>query len=146
MDADYAIDLESIFEVVAEAEVIVSRFATVSQRLLFDTHHTEMDSLLLLKSIPRSKSLEDQFRTLKRLRLRFGPPDVGDPFWWPKYTDSLRESGILERVQRRISQAGYPQLAEAVEEILQDLCRQEKTEKQKAITGTGYHTLWERKA
>lgn len=145
MDTDYAIDLESIFKVIAEAEVIVFRFVTVSQRLLFDTRHTEMDGPLL-KSIPRARSLDDRFRALKRLRPRFMVPERITAVWWPKYTGSLKETGVLERIQRRMSQEGYPQLAEAVEEVLQDLRRQEKAEEQKAITGAGYHTLWERKA
>ncbi|MEE8370068.1 MAG: hypothetical protein V3S00_04785 [Dehalococcoidia bacterium] len=145
MDTDYAIDLEAIFKVISEAEVIVFRFVTVPQRLLFDTRHTEMDGPLL-KSIPRATSLEDRFRALKRLRPRFKIPDRITAVWWPKYAGSLKGTGVLERIQRRMAQEGYPQLAEAVEEVLRDLCRQEQAEAQRAITGAGYHTLWERKA
>ncbi len=145
MDTDYAIDLEAIFEIIAKAEVITFRFVTVSPRLLFDTRHTESDSPLLT-TIPRATSLEHRFRALKQLRPRFKVPERITAIWWPKYASSLKNSGVFERIQRRLSEEGYPQLADSAEAVLRDLCQQEHVETQNAITGTGYHALWERKA
>jgi len=144
MDTDYAIDLGAVFEVIDKAEVIVFRFVTIPQRLLFDARHSDVEGPLL-KTVPRATSQEERFRTLNQLRPRFRTPDRITAIWWPKYIRTLGESGVWGRIQRRMAQAGYPGLADAAEEVMRDLCLQEQAEIYNAIAGVGYHTLWERK-
>ena len=145
MDTDYAIDLGAVFEVIDNAEVIIFRFVTIPQRLLFDARHSDAEGPLL-KTIPRAASLEERFRALKQLRPRFKIPERITAIWWPKYVRSLQESSVWGHIQRRMTQEGYPQLADAAEEVLRELCQRERAETLNAITGAGYHTLWERKA
>ena len=145
MDTDYAIDLGAVFEVIDNAEVIIFRFVTIPQRLLFDARHTDVEGPLL-RTVPRATSLEERFKTLKQLRPRFKIPERITAIWWPKYIRSLEDSGVWQRIQRRMAQAGYPRLADAAEEVLRELCLLERAEIFNAITGAGYHTLWERKA
>jgi len=145
MDTDYAIDLGAVFAVIDNAEVIIFRFVTIPQRLLFDARHSDVEGPLL-KTIPRATSLEERARALKQLRPRFNIPERITAIWWPKYVRSLQGSSVWGHIQRRMAQEGYPQLADASEEVLRDLCQRERAETLNAITGAGYHTLWERKA
>ncbi len=142
MDTDYGIDLGSIFDVIDNAEVITFRFVTVHQRLLFDARHNEMEGPLL-KLVPRATSLEERFKAIKQLRPRFRLPERITAIWWPKYAHSLVDSGVWDRILRRIGAAGYPQIADRAEETLRDLFQQERAEIYNAITGSGYHTLWQ---
>ncbi len=145
MDTDYAIDLGAVFDVIDNAEVITFRFVTVQQRLLFDTRHSETDGPIL-KLVPRAGSLAERFKAIKQLRPRFKLPDKITAVWWPKYVHSLVDTGVWERVVRRIDQAGYPQAAVEAEETLRELVQRERAEMYNAITGNGYHTLWQRPA
>ena len=145
MDTDYAIDLEAVFEVIDSADVIIFRFVTIPQRLLFDGRHNDAEGPFL-KTVPRATSLEERFKALKQLRPRFKIPEKISAIWWPKYMHSLQDSGVWERLLGRLTREGYPRLADAAEEVMRELCQRERVEILNAITGTGYHTLWERKA
>ncbi len=145
MDTDYAIDLGAVFEVIDSAEVIIFRFVTLPQRLLFDARHSDTEGPLLT-TVPRAASLEERFKALKQLRPAFKVPERVTAIWWPKYIHSLEENGVWQRLQRRMAQEGYPRLADAAADVLQELCKRERAEIFNAVTGTGYHTLWERKA
>ncbi len=145
MDTDYAIDLGAVFEVIDSAEVIVFRFVTVPQRLLFDARQSEKEGPLL-RTVPRANSLEERVKALKELRPRFKIPEKISAIWWPKYIESLQTSGVWGRVLRRISQEGYAGLAEPAGDVLRELCQRERGEIFNAITGAGYHTLWEHRA
>ncbi|MBI1886344.1 MAG: hypothetical protein HYS09_08570 [Chloroflexi bacterium] len=143
MDTDYGIDLDAVFEVIDTAEVITFRFVTLHHRLLFDARHNENDGPLL-KLVPRATSLEERFKAIKQLRPRFRLPEKITAIWWPKYVDSLVTLGVWDRVLRRISAAGFPAVAEGAGPVLEELKQRERVEVLNAITGKGYHPLWER--
>lgn len=143
MDTDYAIDLEAIFAVIERAEVIIFRFVTIPQRLLFDGRYSESESPLL-KVVPRATSLQERFKAIKQLRPRFRLPEKITAIWWPKYVHSLAECGVWERILRRIGASGFPQAAEEAQEVLRELQQRERAELLNAITGAGYYSLWER--
>ena len=145
MDTDYAIDLRAVFEVIDSAEVIVFRFVTVPQRLLFDARHSEAGGPLL-KIVPRATSLEERFKAIKQLRPRFEVPGRIMAVWWPKYVTSFGPCGLLPRIQRRVAGTGYPRLADQAEGVLRELCGLERAEIYRAITGAGYHSIWEQRA
>lgn len=145
MDTDYPIDLGAVFQVIDTAEVIIFRFVTIPQRLLFDARHSDAEGPFL-KPVPRATSLEERFKALKQLRPRFRIPERITAIWWPKYVHSLEACGVWQRIQRRMAQEGYPRLADAAQEVMRELCLRERAETYNAITGVGYHTLWERRA
>ncbi len=145
MDTDYGIDLAAVFAVIDTAEVIIFRFVTIHQRLLFDARHNEMEGPLL-KLVSRATSLEERFKAIKQLRPRFKLPEKITAIWWPKYVDSLVTLGVWERVLRRIGGAGFPKVADAAEAVLVELRQRERAEVLNAITGSGYQALWERTA
>src|SRR3989337_1037735 len=111
MDTDYAIDLGAVFEVIDNAEVIICRFVTVPQRLLFDARHTDVEGPFL-RTVPRAISLEERFKALKQLRPRFKIPERISAIWWPKYMHSLRDSGVWERLLGRLAPGGYTRPAQ----------------------------------
>ncbi len=145
MDNDYGIDLNAIFEVIDTAEVITFRFVTISHRLLFDSRHSEVEGPLL-KVVPRAGSLEERFKSIKQLRPRFKLPEKIIAIWWPRYIVSLEGCGVWERLLGRIRRSGFPQIAEEGETVLRELIQRERAEVFNAIVGTGFHTLWERRA
>jgi len=141
MDTDYGIDFEAIYEVIASAEVIAFRFVTIPQRLLFDTRHTLSDGPLL-RLVPQTASLEERFRAIKQLRPHFKVPRKITGIWWPRYAQSLVETGVWERIVNRMRDTGFPKVDDQCAEVLRELIHRERAEILNAITGKGYHTMW----
>lgn len=143
MDSEYDFDLEEIFRTVGTAEVLTFRFVVLSQRLLIDNRHTEIDAPLV-KVVPHVSTPHERFRSIKALRPRFRLPDKICAVWWPKSIESLVSSGVWSSIVERVSVAGFTDAARRCDDTLRELIGLERLEIRKAITGDGYRTLWER--
>jgi hypothetical protein len=143
MDTDYPIDMRAVLKVIDSSDVIIFRFVTIPQRLLFDTRHNEMEGPLL-KLVPRAASLEERIKAIKQIRPRFKLPENISAIWWPKYIHSLADCGIWDRVLRRLGSCGYPQIADRAADVFREMEAKERAEVYNAITGAGYHSLWQR--
>ncbi len=145
MDNDFAIDIDAIFEVIDKADVITIRFLILPQRLLIDARCSKTDGPMI-KVVPRAKSLEERFKSIKQLRPRFRLPEKITAIWWPKPVHALLASGIWERILRRLNAEALPDVQEQCAQALQTLTEHENTEILNAVRGEGYQCLWERTA
>lgn len=143
MDNDYFLDLNEIIETVRSVDVLTFRFVIVSQRLLVDARCTEVDPPLV-KLVPPAASVEERFRSLKRLRPRFRLPEKITSIWWPRYVNSLVEAGIWGALVERLADKGFPEARQRCEQVLQELQELERSEVRSAIRGEGYRPLWQR--
>ena len=143
MDNDFGLDHEEIIKTIGSAEVLTFRFLVVGERLLFDTRSSEIDPPLV-KLVPRATSVEDRFRSLKRLRPRFKLPEKISAIWWPKSIESMVSNGIWGAIVERVDRAGFSQAAEECDGVLEELRASERQELHNALTGKGYQSLWER--
>jgi hypothetical protein len=143
MDNDFVLDYDEIKKTVRNADVITFRFVIVSQRLLIDNRHSEIDPPLV-KLVPRATSIEERFRSLKQLRPRFRLPEKISAVWWPKYADGLVRHGIWDAVVDRIAGAGFAEAAAECDAVLEELRSLERQELRNALVGEGYQALWEK--
>ena len=143
MDNDFVIDFDAILDAIDNADVITIRFLIVPRRLLIDARHSEREGPLV-KVVPRARSLEERFKSIKKLRPRFRLPDKISAVWWPKRVDGLVSAGIWERIVKRVSEAGFPHAAEECQRVLDDLVCEERAEIRNAVAGAGYQSLWQR--
>lgn len=143
MDNDYELDFGEIIETLRTAEVVTVRFLTISERLLIDNRHSEIDPPLV-KLVPRVRSAEERFRSLKELRPRFHLPDKITSISWPKHVHSLVDHGVWSAIVERMVEAGFPRAAQQCEQVFEELLRLEQQEVRNAILGEGYQSLWER--
>lgn len=141
MDNDFSIDLADIASTVRTSEVITVRFVAVGQRLLLDFRTTELDGPLV-RVVEPVKSVEERYRSLKRMRPRFGAPEKIVAVWWPRFASSLRPTGVWEAVMERVSETGHVGAVRKAEEALDELVELERTQQRSAITGAGFRTLW----
>jgi len=143
MDNDFVIDLDAILDAIEKADVVTIRFLIVPHRLLIDARHTEVDGPLV-KVVPRARSLDERFKTIKKLRPRFRLPEKITAVSWPRRVEGLVSAGIWDRIVQRVSEAGFPGAAEECQRVLEDLICQERAEIHNAVAGTGYQSLWQR--
>lgn len=141
MDNLYHLDCDAILKTVRGTDVVAFRFVTVPERLLLDNRYSDVDAPMV-KLVPKVNTAEERFKSLKMLRPRFKLPPKISAIWWPRYIDSLVETGVWAAIVQRIVDNGYPAAAAECDEILVDLRRREREEMLNAIGGEGYRTLW----
>ncbi len=143
MDNDFFLDYEEILKTIRTAEVLTFRFVIVNERLLIDNRSSEIDPPLV-KLVPRATSVEERFRSLKKLRPRFRLPERISAIWWPKFVESLVQRGIWDAIVQRIVDTGFSEAAGQCDGVLQELRALERQELRNAILGEGYQALWEK--
>jgi hypothetical protein len=141
MDNDFSIDLVDIAHSIQSGDVITLRFVAIGHRLLLDFRTTELDGPLV-KVVEPVKSVEERYRSLRRLRPRFASPEKIVSVWWPRFAASLRTTGIWEEVMTRVSETGHVEAVRRAEEALDELIALEAEQQRQAILGTGFRTLW----
>jgi hypothetical protein len=141
---DYGLDIDEVARVIDTADVLVVRFAIVEKRLLIDARTTENEGPLIAV-VPKAGSVEERFKSLKKLRPRFSLPDKIMSFTWPRHIDTFRSSGLAQRIETRLVTLGGEEMAPRVRDAIAALADEEKAEVLSAIRGgDGYQTLWQR--
>lgn len=141
MDNDFSIDLSDIAETIRSSDLIAMRFVSLGQRLLLDFRSSEIDGPMV-RVVPPVRSVEERYETLKRLRPRFDAPGKIHALWWPRYTRSLKTTGVWDEVMQRVTEAGHPDAVRRAWEALEQLIAAEDEAQRQAIRGDGYRTLW----
>ncbi len=144
MSDEFGVDLDEVFKVIDTADVLVVRFHLIDKRLLVD-FRTRADVLPLVKIVPRAESVEDRFRSIKRLRPEFPLPEKVMSFHWPRSVPVLLNSGVWQRLVDRVSALGDDETTESCGRAMEELMALERREVFGAIRGADhYQTIWER--
>lgn len=142
---DYGIDMDEVTRVIDAADVLVVRFAILDKRLLIDTRTNDNDGPLIAV-VDKAGSVEERFKSLKKLRPRFSLPEKIMSFMWPRHIDTFRRSGLAQRITDRLVSLGGEGMIPHAEKAFEELAGREKREVATAIRGgESYQTLWERK-
>lgn len=141
---DYGLDMDEVGRVIDAADVLVIRFAILDKRLLIDARTSE-DEGPFIAVVPKASSVEERFKSLKRMRPRFPLPDKIMSFIWPRQLETFRASGLWDRIEARMVALGGERMLERCREVFQELMREERAEVIAAIRGgESYQSLWER--
>jgi hypothetical protein len=144
MSDDFGVDLDEVFKVIDTADVLVVRFHIVQKRLLVD-FRTRPGVPPAVHLVPRAESVEDRFRSIKRLRPEFPFPEKVMSFAWPRSLQVLLVSGTWQHIVDRMSDVGGDEGTDMCGRIMEQLLLEERAEIAGAIRGAGhYQTLWER--
>jgi hypothetical protein len=141
---DYGLDIDEVTKVIDSADVLVVRFALLDKRLLVDSRTSEQEGPIITL-VPRASSVEERFKSLKKLRPRFPLPEKIMSFMWPRHVETLRNSGLWEKIEQRLISLGGEPMTESCEKVYGELMNEEKHEVLEAVRGgPGYQSLWER--
>jgi len=141
---DYGLDIDEVIKVIDNAQVLVVRFAIVDKRLLIDSRTNEQEGPLIA-IVEKAGSIEERFKSLKKMRPRFPLPEKIMSFIWPRHMETFRNSGVWGKIEARLVSLGGEGMSKRCDEVFEELAKQEKTEVLAAIRGgEGYQSLWER--
>ncbi len=142
---DYGLDMDEATRVIDSADVLVVRFAILDKRLLIDTRTDDHDGPLIAV-VDKAGSVEERFKSLKKLRPRFPLPEKVMSFMWPRHIETFRRSGLAQRITDRLVSIGGEDMTAQAEKAFDELAGREKREVATAIRGgESYQTLWERR-
>ena len=144
MSEEFGVDLEKVLESIDASDVLVVRFHIVQKRLLID-FRTKPGIGPFAAVVQRAESVEDRFRSIKKLRPEFGFPDKVSALPWPRTISVLVASGVWTRVAERMTALGGAPASELCAHVLAELQQEERREIVGAIRGADhYQTMWER--
>ena len=144
MSDEYGVDLDEVFKVIDAAEVLVVRFHLVEMRRLVD-FRTKTAVKPLIATVTRAESVEDRFKSIKKLRPEFPFPEKVMSFHWPRSMGVILGSGVWQHLVDRISALGDDDTTEECGRVMEELMTLERSEIAGAIRGAAhYQTLWER--
>ena len=144
MTEEFGVDLDQVFKVIDTADVLIVRFHLVDKRLLVDFRISQKSGPMITV-VPRAESLEDRFRSIKRMRPDFPTPEKVMHFPWPRSMGVLLAAGVWQRLVDRISALGTDETTDACGRVMEELMALERKEVVGAIRGADhYQTLWER--
>ncbi|MDT7944238.1 MAG: hypothetical protein RQ985_06815 [Dehalococcoidia bacterium] len=142
---DFGLDMDEALRAIDAAEVLVVRFAVLDKRLLVDFRTSQLEGPFIAL-VPKAGSLEERYKSLKRLRPRFPLPDKIVALMWHRTSvDTFRLSGLWDHIVARLVSIGGEEMREKAEEVYRQLLLEERKEILAAIRGdSSYHSLWER--
>jgi hypothetical protein len=141
---EFGVDLDEVLKVITAADVLVVRFLLIEKRLLVD-FRTKPGVAPLIRIVPRAESVEDRFRSIKKLRPEFPFPEKVMSFHWPRTMPVLVSSGVWQQLVDRLSALGTDETTDECGRTMEELMSLERIEIAGAIRGADhYQTLWER--
>jgi len=144
MTDDFGVDLDQVYKVTGAAEVLVVRFHIIQKRLLID-FRTRPGLAPLISIVPPAESVEDRFRSIRRLRPELPIPEKVMSFNWPRSMPILVTSGVWQHIVDRMATLGGHEAMEDCGRAMDALLAEEHLEVMGAIRGAShYQTLWER--
>ena len=142
---DYGLDMDEATRVIDSADVLVVRFAILDKRLLVDIR-TDDHNGPLIAVVDKAGSVEERFKSLKKLRPRFPLPEKIMSFMWPRHIGTFRLSGLAQRITDRLVSVGGEDMAAQADKDFDELAGREKREVDTAIRGgDSYQTHWARR-
>ncbi len=144
MNDEFGVDLDEVFKLIDTAEVLIVRFHIVQKRLLVD-FRTKPGVGTFGAVVPRAESIEDRFRSIRRMRPDFGAPERVMSFAWPRSMAAMRASGAWAQIAERMIRLGGSEAAHLMDQLERELFTEERLEIAGAIRGAEhYQTVWER--
>ncbi len=142
MDSDFRVDIGEIFKSLDTADVVSMYFPLIGKTLLVDRRRDALDGPMV-KVVPMASSVEDRFKSLRKLRPGLPVPQTIAVIPWPKYVASLRRLGIWEHIERSFQEEGQSHVLESCARAYEELSSLERAELRRALNGEQYRSLWE---
>lgn len=142
MDSEFCVDIGEISRSIDSAEVVSMYFPLLRRALLVDFRSDAVEGPMV-RVVPMVDSIEDRFRSLRRLRSRFPRPESITVIPWPKYVRSLDRLGIWDRIVQRFVTSEHGPAVRACAQSFTELMQIEAEELVNAIKGETYQSVWQ---
>jgi hypothetical protein len=140
-DNGLLIDFDEVHKAVDSAEVFALAFAHFPERLLIDPRSNAQE-MPLVQVVEPAGSAQQRLAWLQRRRPTLGKPEMFQLLAWPHTPQLLEESGVWERIRRRVGAEGNPQVEVQCSLALKQLQNLDREAVLALIKGDDCVTLW----
>ena len=137
------VDLEDIAKLVADADVFTIGFGTFPERLIVDTR-SDLKEAPLVQVVEPAGSPRERLAWLHRRRPSLGVPRAFSFLAWPHSPAFMIESGIWDRIRRRVNADGDISVAAQCEQAIRELRVLDHQASIDLLKGERCLTLWPR--
>ena len=137
------VDFEQVNKLIAEADVFAIGFANFPERLLIDARSNDSE-IPLVQIVEPMGSAKARLSWLRRRRPSLAAPENFSFFSWPHSPGFLMQSGLWERICRRVEADYHPDVAIQCDLAMQQLENMDDAAAQSVLKGDHCLTLWPR--
>jgi len=139
------VDLDEVRKLVATADVFTVGFASFPERLIVDTRSNDRE-VPLVQVVEPARGARERLLWLSRRRPSLGPPQAFSFFAWPHSPSFMVQSGIWDRIRRRVGAETDPEVAVQCDLAIRQLMNLDKEATLALLKGENCLTLWPRQA
>ena len=141
MDDEFVFNLDEVMSNIDNAEVMSLFFPTFRKAVVIDTRSDDREGPMV-RILPMAASPQERLRTVRRLRPTLPRLRTLTLIPWPRYVESLVGLGVWDRIVNRLREAGYNDVVQRCDAVLEDLRKLERLELAAVVRGENYHTVW----
>jgi hypothetical protein len=135
------VDFDEISRLVRSADVFTVGFATFPERLIVDTRSNERETPMI-QVVEPARSARDRMVWLSRRRPSLGVPEAFSFFAWPHSPNFMLQSGIWDRIRRRVDADIDPQVSVQCDLAMKQLLNLDREATYALLKGEHCLTLW----
>jgi hypothetical protein len=141
---EFGIDLEDVFKVIDQSEVLIVRFSTVGTKRLLIDFRVDAENLPFIGLVAPANSVEERIKSVKKIRPSFPYPEKFMSFQWPRSIPVLEVSGVWDQVRDRMVAIGGESVFALSTEVYNELIFEERQQIVGAIRGSDeWQTIWQ---
>jgi hypothetical protein len=135
------VDFDEITKLVNTADVFTVGFATFPERLIVDTRSNDRETPMI-QVVEPARSARDRMVWLSRRRPSLGVPEAFSFFAWPHSPHFMVQSGIWDRIRRRVDADLDSQVSVQCDLAIKQLLNLDREATYALLKGEHCLTLW----
>jgi hypothetical protein len=137
------VDFEELSKLVDSADVFTIGFANFPERLIVDSRFNERETPMV-QVVDPARGVRERLNWLNRRRPSLGAPRAFSFIAWPHSPGFLVQSGVWERIRRRVGADLEPEVGVQCDLAIKQLLNLDREVTMAVLRGENCLTLWPR--
>ncbi|MQG19021.1 MAG: hypothetical protein FI687_04530 [SAR202 cluster bacterium] len=141
MDENFVSDINDLMQIIEDSDLLVLHFPTLGKALVIDPRFSE-SSTPIIRLLPAGTPTAHLVKSYRRFRSGFPKVKKMSLIPWFGFVQSLKTSGVWEKIEQRCFQANFPGTKTELDSAIKELESLQIIELKNAIGSKKYHTIW----
>ena len=141
VDENFVSDIGELMQIIEDSDLLVLHFPTLGKALVVDPRFND-SSAPIIRLLPVASPSAHLVKSYRRFRSGFPKIKKMSLIPWFGFVQSLKSSGVWEKIEQRCSQGSFPNTMQELDSAIHSLETLQATELKNAIISEKYHTIW----
>jgi len=141
VDENFVSDIDELMQIIQDSDLLILHFPTLAKALVVDPRFND-SSAPIIRLLPVASPSVHLVKSYRRFRSGFPKVKKMSLIPWFGFVQSLKSSGIWEKIEQRCSEGNFPNTAGELNAIIESLESLQATELKNAVFSEKYHTIW----